>query len=179
MNKVLIPIDGSEFSLQILGYVTRFLSPSTTHLILLYVAEEPQLVEIEEPGFDDLTIYVDEAEASIRTNFADDMLPHVRALEKAGFTVSMQARFGDPVPEIEKYIEEEAIDLVAMTTHGRTGLSRMVVGSVAQHVLQHATVPVMLYRARVGYLKDVTDTQIDNYRLRVGDILLVTHVTQG
>lgn len=146
MNKVLIPIDGSAFSLQILGYVTRFLAPSNTHLILFYVAEEPQLLEIEQPGFEDLTIYVDEAEASIRTNFADDILPHVRALEKAGFIVSAQVRFGDPVPELENFIEEEAIDLVAMTTHGRTGLNRMVYGSVAQHILQHATVPVMLYR---------------------------------
>jgi nucleotide-binding universal stress UspA family protein len=146
MNKVLIPIDGSEFSLQILGYVTRFLSPSDTHLTLLYVAEEPHVVQIERPGFEDLTIYVDEAEASIRVNFVDDMLPHVRALEKAGFTVSTQVRFGNPIPEIEQYIEEEAIDLVAMTTHGRTGLSRVMYGSVAQHILQHATVPVLLYR---------------------------------
>lgn len=146
MNKVLIPIDGSEFSLQILGYVTRFLAPSDTHLILLYVAEEPELVEIEEPGFEDLTIYVDEAESSIRSNFADDILPQVRALEKAGFTVSTEVHFGDPISELENFIEAEAIDLVAMTTHGRTGLNRMVYGSVAQHILQHATVPVMLYR---------------------------------
>jgi len=146
MNKVLIPIDGSEFSLQILGYVARFLVPSNTHLILFYVAEEPEMVEVNQPGFDDLTIYVDESEASIRANFSDDMLSHVRALEKAGFTISTQVRFGGPVSEIEDFIENEAIDLVAMTTHGRTGFSRMVYGSVAQHILQHSSVPVMLYR---------------------------------
>ena len=146
MNKVLIPIDGSKFSLQILGYVRRFLPPSATDLTLLYVTEEPRMVAIEQPGSEDLTIYVDEAEASIRANFVDGMLPHVRALEKAGFTVSTQVRFGNPIPEIENWIKEEEIDLVAMTTHGRTGLSRMMYGSVAQHILQHATVPVLLYR---------------------------------
>ena len=145
-NKVLIPIDGSLFSLQILRYVTRFLSPTTNQLMLLYVAEEPQMVKIEQPGSEDLTIYVDEAEAAIQTNFADEMLPCRRELEKAGFTVSTQVRFGEPIPEIERCIEEQAIDLVAMTTHGRTGLNRVIVGSVAQHILHHATVPILLYR---------------------------------
>ena len=145
-NKVLIPIDGSQFSLQILPYVTRFLKAEENELILLGVAEEPKMVEIEGPGSEDLTVYVDQAEASIRVNFADEMLPYVRMLEKDGFTVCTQVRFGDPIPEIEQCIEAEAIDLVAMTTHGRTGLRRIMFGSVALHVLQHATVPVLLYR---------------------------------
>jgi len=145
-NKVLIPIDGSQFSLQVLNHVTRFLSPAENELILLYVAEEPGVVEVEQVGLDELTIYVDQAEASIRSSFADGMLPQVRALEKVGFTVSTNVRFGHPIDEIEKCIEAEAIDLVAMTTHGRTGLSRVMYGSVAEHVLRHATVPVLLYR---------------------------------
>jgi len=145
-NKVLIPIDGSQFSLQILPYVTRFLKAEENELILLGVAEEPKMVEIEGPGAENLTVYVDQAEASIRVNFADEMLPYVRMLEKDGFTVCTQVRFGDPIPEIEQCIEAEAIDLVAMTTHGRTGLSRIMFGSVALHVLQHASVPVLLYR---------------------------------
>mgnify|MGYP002382947809 CR=1 FL=1 len=49
-NTVLIPIDGSHFSLQILNYVTRFLAPADNELILLHVAEEPHVVEVEEPG---------------------------------------------------------------------------------------------------------------------------------
>lgn len=145
-NKVLIPIDGSQFSLQILPYVTRFLKSEENELILLGVAEEPKMVEIEGPGAENLTVYVDQAEASIRVNFADEMLPYVRMLEKDGFTVCTQVRFGDPIPEIEQCIEAEAIDLVAMTTHGRTGLRRIMFGSVALHVLQHASVPVLLYR---------------------------------
>ncbi|MFN8488554.1 MAG: universal stress protein [Caldilineaceae bacterium] len=145
-NKVLIPIDGSQFSLQVLHHVTRFLSPAENELMLLYVAEEPGVVEVEQVGLDELTIYVDQAEASIRSGFADGVLPQVRALEKVGFTVSTDVRFGDPMAEIEKCIADEAIDLVAMTTHGRTGLSRVMYGSVAEHVLHHATVPVLLYR---------------------------------
>jgi nucleotide-binding universal stress UspA family protein len=56
-------------------------------------------------------------------------------------------RFGPPAAEIERYIDEEGVDLVAMTTHGRTGLARLVAGSVAEHVLHHAKTPILLYRS--------------------------------
>jgi nucleotide-binding universal stress UspA family protein len=45
---------------------------------------------------------------------------------------------------IEQAIRYHHIDLVAMTTHGRTGLRRVLLGSVAEHVLRHITVPVLL-----------------------------------
>lgn len=98
MNNVLIPIDGSPFSLQILRYVTRFLSPATNQLLLVYVAKEPEVVKIEQPGSEDLNIYVNEAEYAIRGNFADEMLPYRRELEKTGFTVTTEVCFGDPMP---------------------------------------------------------------------------------
>ncbi|CAN5859975.1 hypothetical protein BH10CHL1_BH10CHL1_47000 [soil metagenome] len=146
MNKILIPIDGSLFSLQILRYIKRFLAPTSNELILLSVREEPQTVTIEQPGSEDLTSYGNEAEYAIQGNFADEMLPYRRELEKVGFTVCTHVRFGEPIAEIEQCIEEEKIDLVAMTTHGRTGLNRMIMGSVAQHILHHASLPIMLYR---------------------------------
>lgn len=145
-NKVLVPIDGSQFSLQIFPYVQRFLNAAENELILFYVAEEPKLVQIEQPGSEDLTIYVDQSEAAIRANFQDEMLPYVQKLQESGFTVSTEVRFGEAIAQIEHFIEEAKIDLVVMTTHGRTGLSRVVLGSVALHLLHHVTVPLMLYR---------------------------------
>ena len=56
-------------------------------------------------------------------------------------------RFGEPTEEIERFIADEGVDLVAMTTHGRTGLARMMFGSVAEHVLHHSKAPIMLYRS--------------------------------
>jgi nucleotide-binding universal stress UspA family protein len=58
----------------------------------------------------------------------------------------MEIRFGDPVEEILAVRESGQADLIAMTTHGRTGLSRLVFGSVAQRVLSQASVPVLLLR---------------------------------
>jgi nucleotide-binding universal stress UspA family protein len=59
--------------------------------------------------------------------------------------------FGDPAKEIEYIVEKQNVDMVAMTTHGRTGLARILHGSVAQHVLNHVEIPVLLYR---GLLED-------------------------
>ncbi len=58
-----------------------------------------------------------------------------------------RARLGDPVGEILAYVEEAHSDLIAMTTHGRSGWKRWVLGSVAQTVLRRTSVPVLLVRA--------------------------------
>jgi nucleotide-binding universal stress UspA family protein len=58
---------------------------------------------------------------------------------------------GDPAEEIVRYIDEEGIDLVIMSTHGRKGLDRILFGSVANHVVTTSSVPVMTvnpYRKR-------------------------------
>lgn len=146
-NKVLIPIEDAAYSRQVLDQVTHLLQPAHHELILMRVAPEPNMVELGEPGDPDLTIYVDQQEASLAAEFAAEMLPFRQALQDAGFHVFTTMRFGDPANEIERYIAEEGIDLVAMTTHGRTGLDRLVFGSVAEHVLHHSEAPVMLYRS--------------------------------
>jgi nucleotide-binding universal stress UspA family protein len=46
-----------------------------------------------------------------------------------------------------QYVREKSIDLIVMTTHGRSGISRLVYGSVAEHILHNAKIPVLLVRA--------------------------------
>lgn len=146
-SKVLIPVDGSELSLQVLPHVTRFLKPQETEIVLLYVAEPPQMLQLGEPGRPDVVIYADQEAASIEANFVSAMGMHMRYLNHAGFKATIAVRFGVPVTEIERYIANENVDLVAMTTHGRTGLARVLMGSVAQHIVNHANVPVLLFRS--------------------------------
>jgi nucleotide-binding universal stress UspA family protein len=146
-NKVLIPIDSSAFSLQVLPSIMCLLSPAKTELILLRVAPVPSLVEVGESGDPELTIYPDQQATSLEADFHTEMLPALSRLEQAGFQVSTIMRFGDPAYEIERYLDEDEVDLVAMTTHGRTGIDRMLFGSVAERVLHHAHVPVLLFRS--------------------------------
>ncbi|MEE9552482.1 MAG: universal stress protein, partial [Gammaproteobacteria bacterium] len=63
-----------------------------------------------------------------------------------GISVSTSISTGDPHNEINQAAKELNADMIVMGTHGRTGLSHLVMGSVAENVLRHATVPVMSIR---------------------------------
>jgi nucleotide-binding universal stress UspA family protein len=69
------------------------------------------------------------------------------SLEQQGMSVETKTLFGvHPAPAILLYAEEHAVDLIAVATHGRGGLPRLVLGSVADKVLRAATVPVLVVR---------------------------------
>jgi nucleotide-binding universal stress UspA family protein len=68
-------------------------------------------------------------------------------LEEEGLQVGAAVRFGDVAAEVLHHAEASEADLIVMATHGRSGLGRWVYGSVADHVLRHATMPVLLVRA--------------------------------
>ena len=53
---------------------------------------------------------------------------------------------GDPAAEIVRVADEEGVDLIVMSTHGRTGLTRMLMGSVAELVVRRASCPVMTFK---------------------------------
>lgn len=146
-NNVLVPVADSAFSLQVVPFITRLFEPQKTHVILLRVAPEPELVELGNAGDPELTIYPDQEEAALEENFHEEMLASLTDLESAGFQVSTFMRFGNPVDKIQEYLEENKVDLVAMVTHGRSGLERMWFGSVAEQVMHHTHVPVLLFRS--------------------------------
>lgn len=142
-NKVLIPLDDSVFSLNVLPHVTRLLEPDKTDLYLLHVEPNPESITVDEH----VVVYADQAAASVRANTMDTMRPFVHSLEELGFHVTPTVSFGDPATEIERYAEEKEVDLIAMATHGRRGIARLIFGSVAQEVMNKVEVPILLYKA--------------------------------
>jgi nucleotide-binding universal stress UspA family protein len=165
--KILIPLDGSKFSQQILAKVRNFFSPADTELILLRVASaphglvgmpaRPMAVQWPVPTYasqQDIKlaqhpIYASQAWDSQVAMLENELRADLLELHQAGYTVSTAIRFGEPAQEILNLIAEEKVELVAMTSHGRTGLSRLVFGSVAEAVLREAPVPVMVLPLRV------------------------------
>lgn len=166
-NKVLIPIDGSEFSQQVLHAITPFIEPAHSELILLRVAEESITGSGAQADMlrDDLAhgmvserftertmerakhpIYASQAWASVEAEVRSEMMPSARALADVGYEVSTAVEFGDPAEAIINYANLHGIDLIAMTTHGRTGMRRLLTGSVAEEVLRNVAVPVFLLR---------------------------------
>jgi nucleotide-binding universal stress UspA family protein len=163
-NQVLILLDGSGFSERILPVIRRFLRPEENELTLFLVGKPPagdtsaaglvideglqdrsalSLSQVADAG-EKYPLYTSQVEDMLAANLEEKLLPAAAELRGAGYTVSTKIGFGAPAQEIEEYIRYGNFDLVAMTTHGRTGLRRALLGSVAEHVLRHITVPILL-----------------------------------
>jgi nucleotide-binding universal stress UspA family protein len=164
-HKVLIPVDGSRLAREIFDYVLKFLPPQENALILLRVGDPPEghvgfpmrvatpdsPVAMFNSAHDVNTavhpIYASQERHSAEGEFQRQMQADVRLLERAGYAVTSCTRFGDPGEEIVAFAKNHQVDLVAMSTHGRRGLNRLIFGSVAQYVAQRLSVPVMMLRA--------------------------------
>ncbi len=177
-RKVLIPLDGSTFSRQIVDVVRTFFEPNDVHLILLRAAYPPSVTSdvtasdafsggIPLAGSYDAYTKALDAEFSAATReretyrkaLVDEMRRDAELLREVGYVVRIEAHFGDPAQRIIEFVSDEDIDMVAMTTHGRTGLGRIVLGSVAERVLRGVTVPVLLLRSVEGEAVERNDTE--------------------
>lgn len=166
-TKILIPVDGSNFSEQIIPQILHFFSPEDAELTLMRVGEpvysataaqaelareamtfgatlhqlgERQIGAAQHP------IYATQIEVNERAELETTLLPLVNTIRHAGYTVSTKVEFGDPARMIIHAIDRDKIDLIAMTTHGRTGLSRALFGSVAESIMHQVRIPILLFR---------------------------------
>jgi len=138
-EKILVPTDGSPASLEIVGAAEKLAQLYDSEIVVLHV-ETPLILPGTEMGVVPPLIATPSAEDPV-TALAADRFRH------AGLRVDRQTVLGDPASEIVDQSHAAKIDLVAMSTHGRSGLSRWVMGSVAERVLRHAGVPLLLVRA--------------------------------
>ena len=91
---------------------------------------------------------VDPSEAEVKVvREAEEYLDKLKKrLEAKGFKVETHVRYGHDAEDILDHAAQKDIDLIAMTTHGRSGIKRFLLGSVAEKVLHHSTKPIFLIR---------------------------------
>jgi nucleotide-binding universal stress UspA family protein len=163
-HKVLVPIDGSSFGRQIFPILTRFLQPEGNELILLRVGEvvgglvgapprpagtDGTVLAYDTAGDAEQAahpIYASQARESALADFIAETQHDVRPLEEAGFSVSYQLRFGNPGEQIVNYVNLHHVDLIAMTTHWRTGINRILFGNTVQYITPRVRVPLLMLR---------------------------------
>ncbi len=85
------------------------------------------------------------------------------AEERAALPVRARVLLGDPPLEIARFAGEEGYDVVVLGTHGRTGLSRLLLGSVAEKVLRRAPVPVLVVRNHARIAREREADEAANY----------------
>jgi nucleotide-binding universal stress UspA family protein len=149
-QKIMVTLDGSELAAKALPEARRMAGLFGAEVLLLRVVDnkyERELHAAPEPVA---------GQASGRTQFhTNQQLQAVIAAQGAlaadmtsqGIRATSLVEAGEPAHVIVETAAREAADLLVMSTHGRTGLRRLVYGSVAERVLQGAPCPVLLVRA--------------------------------
>jgi nucleotide-binding universal stress UspA family protein len=133
IEKLLLPLDGSELSRLVLGAVDRILAIDEVEVHLLHVMpEEPSRAD----GF--------ESYAQERLDAHYDLERLAKTLGLARDRVRIHMETGDPADRILETERRIRPSLTAMTTHGRTGFDRWIHGSVAERVLRGSTRPLLL-----------------------------------
>ncbi len=135
-NKILVPLDGSHCAENIIPKVEELAAVKKTGICLLRVASAHTF-----PG-------VDQTDAQVKVvGEAKDYLQGLEERLKAkGFEVDTHVRYGNESDEILDHAARKEIDLVAMSTHGRKGVKRFLLGSVAEKVIRHTPKPVFVVR---------------------------------
>ena len=138
-KRVLVALDGSTAGEAVLRFLMEMAGPLDMTVLLLHVLE-PMPAQVT-----DSTVVFDDVEA--RRHEAEEYLaPISAALRSQGVDTAWAIRRGRPATEILASARESGANLIAMATHGRTGLGRLLFGSVAEAVLRHAPVPVFMIR---------------------------------
>jgi nucleotide-binding universal stress UspA family protein len=137
-KRVLVPTD---FSDEASGAVEEALQlvEHPDDLTILHVA--PAAVISEAELYANWSVISDESRADHLRHVLHKKFPDHK-FERVHFEV----RFGSPATEIAKYAENEEIDLIVLPSHGRTGLARLMIGSVAERVIRMAHCPVLVLR---------------------------------
>jgi nucleotide-binding universal stress UspA family protein len=133
-SKILVPLDGSKVAEAALDQAKKMASSDGVELRLIQAWDHPEK-NPESPG---------ERWNKVR----EERLAYLRKLSNAltadGLTVSNALLEQSPVESILSVANDENVDLIVMTSHGRSGLSRLVLGSVAEEVVRKAPCPVLI-----------------------------------
>ena len=141
MTRILVTTDQSELGTQALAHAQSLAEALGAELVTLCIQPDPNVAVAGEFGYlppSDPREYAAQAQAT--RDALISQLPEARVLvEQAG---------GRPVSRaIIEVAQTEGADLIVMATHGRSGLGRAILGSVAEAVVHHSKVPVLLVRS--------------------------------
>lgn len=139
--RILVPLDGSRFAEEALSPARSLATQVNARLILVGVAQPP-LVRYY-PRVASLFGFEVMARLARARQYLDMTAGDPR---RRGDSVTTRSRVGDPATEIVATAREQDVDLIIMATHGRGGLSRLMMGSVATEVVHGSRLPVMLIR---------------------------------
>lgn len=144
IKRILFPTDFSHTGDAALAFATSLAKESGGRLIVVHVQEAPlaygggeMYYGIPEPSTDELM----------------EMLHKVKPTDP-NVPVEYRLVTGDPSDAVVRMAEDDAVDLIVLGSHGRTGLTRLLMGSVAEAIVRKAHCPVLVYKQPTRKLAD-------------------------
>lgn len=136
---IVVPTDFSDHSLRALSYAIGLAEKYEASIRMLYVNEPAlQVSDMAWVGVDERSLkneHLKEARLNLERIVREQIPPHLPA--------AAEVRSGDAVDEIIRFAEEVDAGVIVMATHGRSGLSHVLMGSTAEQVIRKASCPVL------------------------------------
>jgi nucleotide-binding universal stress UspA family protein len=154
-KQILVPLDGSALAERILPHVQAIAKATGAKVLLFRVASSaPAAMAAEAPTEARKMLEAEQARAA---KYLDGV---AKRLKDAGVTTKVEVSVGEPAVEIVMAAEKEKADLIAIMSHGVTGLSHFDMGSVAEKVVEASPRPVLLVRAFRTVPRVLTDQEV-------------------
>jgi nucleotide-binding universal stress UspA family protein len=141
-KKILVPLDGSELAECSLAHVKAIAAGCNVPEVILLSVHEP--LPQDGMGYSQLGDGWQDNFRKSRHDGAQKYLKNIAAeLEKTGINITSKIVDGFVADTILDFAKKNNVDLIIMSTHGRSGVVRWAIGSIADRVVRHATVPVL------------------------------------
>ena len=143
IKKILVPLDGSKIGETIIEYIEVLAKGLGAELLLFQVLEPLRIVA----GFETVAPYtIPQGEESIKASAITYLNSIQKSLREKSIKTSTAIVWGSAAERIIEYADTNTIDLIAMSSHGLSGVGRWVLGSVTEKVLQAGDKPVLIVR---------------------------------
>jgi len=152
-KKIMVPLDGSELAECVLPHVEGFMAGFPVRLIVFVQVLEPASTKFDDTALisstsrDKIIEYTRRIEEKRKSAVVDYLERVASRLKHAGVEFRTEVLTGSVADRLADYTETHGIDLIIIATHGRSGISRWVRGSIADRVLRFSRVPVLMVRA--------------------------------
>ena len=152
---ILVPLDGSELAELVLPYVKMLAKQWGTKpvdITLLRICEPPSIPSYSTPELPDVPLnwgeYIQQETAKCKQSATKYLAAIEKQLKDEGFSTNTNVLVGKAADEIVDYAKRTSFSIIVMATHGRSGLSRWVYGSITQNVLMGVADPTLLIRTQ-------------------------------
>jgi nucleotide-binding universal stress UspA family protein len=143
LKRILVPLDGSDSSFQAAKYAIKLAKMAGAEIIFMHAVTNPPYVEYKTAGLV-IMHYIEEAKRRAEMWYRN--VGDIASKEGVKFSSETTLDVSSPADSIINYAESKKADLIVMGTHGRTGVKRFLLGSVASGVVTHAKCSVLVVR---------------------------------